>query len=305
MKLKLTREQKIGLFAIITLASIYVVVNYLKGKDLFSSTNTYYTVYNNVEGLNSTGPVYIRGLKVGTVESVDYLQEKDEFIVKLKVKSGYNIPDNSVAEIYSVDLLGTKALRVNIGDSKTYLKDKGSMQSITEEGLVDMLKSQFLPLKDQISDLVATLNSTIENVNGIFDADAKRNIASSLENLSKTLAGTKAIVQNLEKSGPEITQLISNINTLSGELTQSTQKLNYGLDNIGEITDSLKTANLAGTVNSLKELLEQMNNPQGTVGKLLSTDSVHNSIELLIRDLDILIKNITENPKKYIKISVF
>ncbi|PKO96474.1 MAG: hypothetical protein CVU12_05170 [Bacteroidetes bacterium HGW-Bacteroidetes-7] len=305
MKLKLTREQKIGLFAIITLASIYVVVNYLKGKDLFSSTNTYYTVYNNVEGLNSTGPVYIRGLKVGTVESVDYLQEKDEFIVKLKVKSGYNIPDNSVAEIYSVDLLGTKALRVNIGDSKTYLKDKGSMQSITEEGLVDMLKSQFLPLKDQISDLVATLNSTIENVNGIFDADAKKNIATSLENLSKTLAGTKAIVQNLEKSGPEITQLISNINSLSGELTQSTQKLNYGLDNIGEITDSLKTADLAGTVKSLKELLEQMNNPQGTVGKLLSTDSVHNSIEQLIRDLDILIKNITENPKKYIKISVF
>lgn len=305
MKLKLTREQKIGLFAIITLASIYVVVNYLKGKDLFSSTNTYFTVYNNVEGLNSTGPVYIRGLKVGTVESVDYLQEKDEFIVKLKVKSGYNIPDNSVAEIYSVDLLGTKALRVNIGDSKTYLKDKGSMQSITEEGLVDMLKSQFLPLKDQISDLVATLNSTIENVNGIFDADAKKNIATSLENLSKTLAGTKAIIQNLEKSGPEITQLISNINSLSGELTQSTQKLNYGLDNIGEITDSLKTADLAGTVKSLKELLEQMNNPQGTVGKLLSTDSVHNSIEQLIRDLDILIKNITENPKKYIKISVF
>ena len=281
MKFKLTREQKIGLFAIITLASIYVVVNYLKGKDLFSSTNTYYTVYNNVEGLNSTGPVYIRGLKVGTVESVDYLQEKDEFIVKLKVKSSYNIPDNSVAEIYSVDLLGTKALRVNIGDSKAYLKDKGSMQSITEEGLVDMLKSQFLPLKDQISDLVATLNSTIENVNGIFDADAKKNIAISLENLSKTLAGTKAIVQNLEKSGPEITQLISNINSLSGELTQSTQKLNYGLDNIGEITDSLKTADLAGTVKSLKELLEQMNNPQGTVGKLLSTDSVHNSIHQL------------------------
>jgi phospholipid/cholesterol/gamma-HCH transport system substrate-binding protein len=168
-----------------------------------------------------------------------------------------------------------------------------------------MLKNQFLPLKDQISDLVTTLKVTVENLNGMIDADAKRNIASSLENLNKTLAGAKAIVQNLEKSGPEITQLISNINSLSGELTQTTQKLNYGLDNIGQITDSLKTADLAGTVNSLKELLEQMNNPQGTVGKLLSTDSVHNSIELLIRDLDILIKNITENPKKYIKISVF
>ena len=305
MKLRLTREQKIGLFAIITLASIYVVVNYLKGKDLFSSSNTYYTVYNNVEGLNSTGPVYIRGLKVGTVESVEYLQGKDEFIVKLKIKSNYNIPDNSVAEIYSVDLLGTKALRVNIGNSKEYLKDKGTMQSTTEEGLTEMLKSQFLPLKDQISDLVATLKATLENVNGMIDADAKRNIASSLESLSKTLASTKAIVQNLEKSGPEITQLISNINSLSGELTQSTQKLNYGLDNIGEITDSLKTADLAGTVNSLKELLEQMNNPQGTVGKLLRTDSVHNSIDQLIRDMDILIKNITENPKKYIKVSVF
>lgn len=305
MKLKLTREQKIGLFAIITLASIYLVINYLKGKDLFSSSNTYYAVYNNVEGLNTTGPVYIRGLKVGTVESVEYLQEKDEFLVKLKVKSSYNIPENSAAEIYSSDLLGSKAMRINMGDAKTYLKDKGTMKSVTEESLTEMLKSEFLPLKDQISDLVTTLKLTLDNVNGVIDADARRNIASALENLNKTLSGAKNIVQNLDKSSPKITELIANISSLSEELGKSTNKLNYSLDNIGEITDSLKRADLAGTVNSLKELLEQINNPEGSVGKLLRTDSVHDSIDRLIRDLDTLVKNINENPKKYIKVSVF
>ncbi len=305
MKLKLTKEQKIGLFAILTLASIYLVINYLKGKDLFSGSITYYTVYHNVEGLNTTGPVYIRGLKVGTVEYVEYNQQKDDFLVKLKVKNSYKLPDNSIVEIYSTDLLGTKALRINIGDSKSYLSDKDTLKSTTEEGLTDMLKSQFLPLKDQISELVANLNKTLDNVNGLIDDEAKKHIAQSLEDLSQTLNGTKLIVQNIQKSNPEITRLIENITAISDQLGTTTQKLNSSLDNVSEITDSLKSADLAGTIRSLKDLLEQMNNPEGSVGKLLKTDSVHNSIDRLIRDLDTLVKNINDNPKKYIKVSVF
>jgi len=305
MKIKLNREQKIGLFAVITLFSIYVVINYLKGKDLFSNMNTYYTQFYNIDGLTATGPVYLRGLKIGSIESINYASSKDNFIVKLKVQGEYKLPANSVAEIYDVGVLGTKALRINLGDEKSFLQNKDTMPSATNPGMLENLMNEILPLKDKLSNLIETLNTTFESVNQVLNPEARKEIQSSLINLNKTLYSAKSVMANLDKSSPEITSVISNLNTLSSALNETAFKLNNGLDNFTEITDSLKKADLTGSITSLKELLIAIQNPEGTIGKLLNSDSVHTSIEALVRDLDILVKSINENPKKYIKISVF
>jgi phospholipid/cholesterol/gamma-HCH transport system substrate-binding protein len=305
MKIKLTREQKTGLFAIIILFSIYLVINYLKGKDLFSNRNTYYTVFYDIDGLTATGPIYLRGLKVGTIESINYSHTTDKFVVMLKVGGKYNLPKNSVAEIYSTDLLGSKALRINMGDKSEILKNRDTLASATDPGLINMLADQLIPIKESISGLIETMNTTLLNVNEILSPKARQDLAASLESLSKTLKGAEGVVSNIDKSGPEITSIIANLNQLTLELGSSSKKLNMGLDNVVQITDSLKSADLTGTITSLKGVLEQIKNPDGTIGKLLYTDSVHTSIDRLIRDLDTLVKNITENPKKYIKISVF
>lgn len=305
MKIKLNREQKIGLFAVITLLSIYVVINYLKGKDLFSNMNTYYTQFYNIDGLTATGPVYLRGLKIGSIESINYASSKDNFIVKLKVQGEYKLPANSVAEIYDVGVLGTKALRINLGDEKSFLQNKDTMPSATNPGMLENLMNEILPLKDKLSNLIETLNTTFESVNQVLNPEARKEIQSSLINLNKTLYSAKSVMANLDKSSPEISSVISNLNTLSSALNETAFKLNNGLDNFTEITDSLKKADLTGSITSLKELLIAIQNPEGTIGKLLNSDSVHTSIEALVRDLDILVKSINENPKKYIKISVF
>ncbi len=305
MKIKLTGEQKTGLFAIIILISIYLVINYLKGKDLFSDRNTYYTVFYNIDGLATTGPIYLRGLKVGTIEKIEYSHNSDKFEVMLKVGSKYKLPKNSVAEIYSTDLLGSKALRINMGDDPHNLANRDTLASATEPGLISSLTDELMPVKDKLTELIETMNTTLLNVNDILNPQVRENLEKSLESLSKTLKGAEGIVSNIDKSGPEITSIIANLNELTLELGSSSKKLNSGLSNVVEITDSLKKADLAGTINSLKELLGQIKNPEGTIGKLLYTDSVHNSIDRLIRDLDSLIKNINDNPKKYIKVSVF
>lgn len=304
-KLKITREQKIGLFALLTLLSLYFVVNYLKGKNLFSSRNTYVAIYHDVEGLTPTGPVYIRGLKVGTVETISYNQAKDNFTVILKVRSEYALPTNSIAEVYSSDIMGTKALRINIGDKTAHLNNNDTIAAATELGLIDMVTKELLPLKEDISSLITNINTTFNSVNEVLSPQAKSNLAQSLENLNKTLASAKIIGSSLEESGPQFNELMANLKTLTANLNSGTESLNKGLENVVEITDSLKNANLAGTITSLRDLLTKIQDPAGSVGKLLQTDTVHNSIERLIRDLDQLVNNINNNPKKYIKISVF
>lgn len=305
MKIGLTREQKIGLFAIVILAMLYVVINFLRGKDLFGNSNIYYAVYESVEGLTTTGPVYIKGLKVGTVEYIEYMEENDKFVVTMKVDSKYKISDSCVAQIYSSDILGGKAVRINMIKGNKYLGEGDTLLTSIEPALLDMLGKEILPLKDSAAALIGTMNKTLNNVNDVLDSKNKENLAKAIENLNKTLNSTRLIAQNLENNGPEISALLENLDKISTTLNGSMGHLNNGLQNFSAITDSLKKADLAGTIESLKSLLNDLNNPEGSIGKLIKTDSLHNSVDSLVKDLDVLINNINKNPKKYVKISVF
>jgi len=305
MKIKFTREQKIGIFSIVTLCFLYIVINYLRGEDLFGKSNVYYAVYESVEGLTPTGPVFIKGLKVGTVESIDYVANRDNFLVSMKIDSKYKISDSSVAQIYSTGILGGTALRINMGKGTNYLKEKDTLMTSIEPAMLDMLSSQLLPLKDQASQLIESMNKTFANVNDVLDSNGRENLAKSLENLNKTLASVRSIAKNLENNGPEISTLLDNLEKISTTLNGSMAHLDNGLKNFSEITDSLKQADLTGTIESMKSLLLDLNNPEGTIGKLIKTDTLHNSVDSLIKDLDVLVNNINRNPKKYIKISVF
>lgn len=48
-----------------------------------------------------------------------------------------------------------------------------------------------------------------------------------------------------------------------------------------------------------------MNDPDGTIGKLFVDNSVYDSVDELLKDIDSLVGKIEENPKKYIRISIF
>ena len=302
---KMNNAQRIGLFVIITLVAIYIVINFLKGQDLFNKNIKYYTVFEDVEGLTATGPVYIRGLKVGTVESIKYDNSDGNFIVRISVKSDYAIPLNSVAEIYSADILGGKSVRINLGDSNIQAKENDTLQSNTVPDMITMLANGVGPLKEQAQQLMANMNVTLDNINSILDSNAKANLSQTFYNLNRTLRNAEGISRNLNDLSPEIKELIQNLLVLSQNLNTGSKDLNASLKNINRITGGLSEADLKTTIENLGNLLEKIQDPDGSVGKLLTTDSLHNSIENLVKDVDNLIEKITENPKKYIKISVF
>ncbi|OJV19554.1 MAG: hypothetical protein BGO30_06700 [Bacteroidetes bacterium 41-46] len=305
MKLKLTKEQKTGLFALVTLIATYFMINFLKGQDFFNKNNIYFVKYENVEGLTPTGPVYFKGHKIGTVESIVYIKESGNFIAKFKVKADYPIPSNSVAMIYSADLLGSKAVKIVPGDSQQILNHKDTLASGMEEGLVEMLVSEILPLKDSINTLLSSLNTTVKGINQILDEKGQANIKSIIAGLNRTIKNFETISSNLGESGPEITATLENLKNLTAKLDVAAEPLGKTVSNLSEITDSLAAADLAATIGSLKTLLDELRNPQGSIGKLMATDSLHNSVNTLVKNLDDLIENINNNPKKYIKITVF
>ena len=305
INLKITREQRIGFFAIVILSALFFLINYLKGRDLFGKTNIYYAIYENVEGLTTTGPVFIKGLKVGFVEKIKFAQERDRFIVALSVKSGYNIPENSVAEIFSSDIMGTKSIRIDLGDSKKYMKEKDTLGASVQVSLITMLTQELIPLKNKAEVLIESMNKTFQNINQVLDENTKKDISASIAELKATISNIESITGNLEKQGPQINNIIDNIDSISNSLSDDSKNVKRGIKNIADISDSLKKADFVGTVNSFKSILKKIDDPNGNFGKLMATDSLHTKINNLLLDLDKLVKNINENPKKYIKVSVF
>jgi phospholipid/cholesterol/gamma-HCH transport system substrate-binding protein len=304
-KFRLSRMQAIGLFVLLTLIATFAVINFLRGEDIFNRSSTYYAVYDQVDGLTVTGPVYLRGYKVGMVEDITYNPQQNNFEVELKVKSQFEIPVNSTAEVYSADIMGARAVRINIGDSRQILESGDTLASAIQPDMISTVMGQIEPLKEQAVELMATMNRTLESVDKLLDSTSRAEIQSSLKHLNRTLANAASLSRTLDNISPELVEIVKNLEVLSKGLGESTDEIKGSLENVNAITSSLSKAELDKTIESLRNLSEKLQDPNGSVGKLLSTDSLHNAVNTLINDVDKLVKGISENPKKYIKVSVF
>lgn len=304
-KFRLGRTQAIGMFVLLTLIVTFAVINFLRGEDLFNRSTTYYANFSNVDGLAVTGPVYLKGLKVGMVEGIEYDMDKDWFEVEFKVKSQFKIPVNSVAEIYSADIMGSKALRVAMGDAKVYARGGDTLKANFVPDMVTSLLSEFGPLKQQAEVLLENLNATLVNVNRLLDSNARADLQGSFANLNATLANASRLSASLNGIAPELEEVMKNLEALSRGLSQSAGDIQGSLANVNSITSQLSQAELGKAVESLRNLSEKLQDPDGSIGKLMATDSLHRAVNNLLEDIDILVQRITENPKKYIKVSVF
>lgn len=294
-----------GFFVLLVIAAIFFTINFLRGHDLFKKNFRYYTFLEDVQGLSATGPVYIRGLKVGTVESINFVPQKDSFLVKLSIKNDYAIPIDSRAEIYSSDILGAKSLRIGLGTAGIHAKNGDTLKGRDIPDMMSLLYKSVGPLKDQVYALMGNLNKTLDNINSILDSNARYNLQGSFAKLNGTLANAEQLSASLNGMTPDLASAINNVNNLSYSLNNPNGDLSMTLSNINKTSRQLSELQLKESVDQLNKLLKQMQDPNATLGKLMTTDELHNSVDSLMRELDDLVKKIKENPKKYIRVSVF
>jgi len=304
MNFSFSKEFKAGLAVALIAVAMYWLVFFLKGKDIFSRFNTYYTAYESVEGLNTTA-VFIRGFKVGTVERITYNQQQDRFEVSLNIESKYQIPANSIAQIYSTDLLGTKAIRIMMGNSPQFLAHKDSLTSGFSEDILAYLSQELPLLKEQVSALLTGMEATIDHVNTLLGDENQIHLQRSLADLSVVLHNFKSLSAYLNTEIPQIHSILGNFSQLAEELGASSENMSATLTNLRIFSDTLKQANVADLIQNLDLLVVQLQDPNNSIGQLLNNDQVHQKITKLLESIDSLVSNISQNPKKYLKISVF
>ena len=299
------KEFKIGLFAVIVLVASFFLLNYLRGEDIFDKELEVVSRYDDLEGLTASAPVFIKGYKAGKVSQVEYDPDREDFIVTCSVLKSFRIPVDSRMTIYSVDIMGGKGVRLDLGTSDQIVQDGDTLAPYFESGLMDGLAEGIAPLLQKVNVTLDSLNVTVAGVNRLLGDANQASIARTLVHLERTMNNVSAVSASVEGKSDELNAFMDNLAEFSeklGGIADSADTLMTGVD---ELVGSLNEADIEGLVGSFKDLLENINDPDGTVGKLLVNDSVYDSVDSLLTDINSLVNKIQENPKKYLKISVF
>lgn len=300
-----TKEFKIGLFTVVVLTASFFIINYLRGEDIFNREIELFSTYEDVEGLVASAPVYIKGYKAGKVTDVSYMPETAKFRVLCSVKKEFQIPDDSRMTIYSVDIMGGKGVRIDLGESSVPAADGSFLLPGFEAGLMDGLAAGITPLLDKVTSTLDSLNLTVAGVNRILTEENAASVSRTLAHLESTMKDVNDIVGVVDDRSAELDSFMLGLASLSDKLVAVAASADTTLVGVNEFVSVLNESDISGLVSSFKALLESMNDPDGTIGKLLTDDSVYDSVDALLNNVDTLVRKIEENPKKYIKISVF
>lgn len=301
----MSKEFKIGLFAVGIMIVSFFLINYLRGEDIFNREFEVSSRYQNVEGLVPSAPVYIKGYKAGKVVEVTYNPQTEDFEVICSIRNEFRVPADSRMTIYSVDIMGGKGVRIDLGTAETYAEDGDVLAPEFEAGLMDALAGSVQPLLSKVNATMDSLAVTVSGINSLLCESNRESIARTLSHLEMTLASVQKVSSSIEGRSDELSAFISNLSVLSEKMIAIAEKADSTMTGVNTIAASISESDINGVISSLKLLLDNINDPDGTIGRMFEDDSIYQSVDALLNDIDTLIGKIQENPKKFLRISVF
>jgi len=301
--IKLSRELKTGLVALITIILFIWGFSFIKSNNLFKKERIFFAVYDNVQGLAPSSLVTINGFKVGKIDDITFHPKiKGALVVKFSLNNDFQFSKVSVAKIYSSDLMGTKSLSVVPNYEGELAKTGDTLYSESEQGMFEMLNEKIAPLQSKIEGMIVNADLLMHNINKILDSKTQENIKESINNLKNTLL----TFENTSKSADA---LLTNNQANLSEIIKNSKEVT---ENLKQFSDSLTEVNIAQTITKFNEsianinlLLTDVNSGKGTLGKLVKDDKLYQNFTNASKELEELLRDMKLHPKRFVHFSVF
>jgi phospholipid/cholesterol/gamma-HCH transport system substrate-binding protein len=313
---KVKSELKIGLVGIIAIFILVWGINFLKGNNIFGDSNKYYAIYSNIDGLESSSPVRINGLTVGNVTEIYFHPNNSgDIIVEFTLNDDIRFPINSVAKIYNSDIMGTKAVQLNYGNSSSYASFGDTLIAEVEDGLKEEVNKQVLPLKNKAEELISSIDSVMTVITTVLDKDARESLSGSLRSLNRTFSTMELAMVKLDsviyKNDARVSNILLNVESITTNLHNNNEQITNVLRNFESISDSLAKSNIKNTIKNLDsslskfgKILQKIEKGEGTIGLLLNDKEMYNNLTSASKQLDLLIDDMKRYPKRYVTFSL-
>ncbi|QGY48001.1 MCE family protein [Maribellus comscasis] len=315
MKIKISKYARLGILIVTSITILIWGLSYLKGNDIFKQNKYYHVIYERIDGLDVSNKVTLNGYQVGQVKEISFTPDNSgKLIVTLMIDADFRIPVNSVAQIISADIMGTRSVKLVLSKETEIYSSNDTIPGAVEADLKEQVSMQVLPIKNKAEELLGTLDSAITVLTVIFNEDARQNLSESFENINQT-------IENLEKTTADLNEIVStekgsiqriivNVDEVTtafkentGELEKTIQNLSAFSDTLAQVSVSPVLTNLQNASNQLLATIEKLNSDDNSAGLLLNDDELYYSINTLSEDLSSLISDIQANPKRYLHFS--
>lgn len=287
------KEYRIGLVGIAALVALFLGINFLKGKALFNTNKEYYVRFSNAKGLAKSAQVYVDGFEVGIVSNIIYdYSRPGNVLVEMSVDPRLVLRHGTDITIES-SLMGGCTL--NVAPAKDGDRVYAEGDTIVGNNLSGLM-GQAAGMIPQITEIVEKVDTLVESLNRL--ANDPR---------------LPMILTNVEQVTADLTQTTKHLNTVVGkDLPNLARTYNKVGENVLAITENFKSVdvqptldNVNTTIANVNSMVEQMRNPEGTMGAFLYDRSLYNRLDHTAASMDSLMMDIKAHPKRYVHFSVF
>lgn len=298
------KEVKIALTAAVALVLLFIGLNFLKGINVFQSTNTYYVKFKDVAGLAVSNPVYANGYPVGIVRTVTYDYKRGEHVVVgIELDDEMRVPKGTTAEL-ETELMGGVKMILLLGPNPTQHIEQGdTLTGAMHVGMMDKVQTMVPALER----MLPKLDSIMTNLNRLTADPA----------LAQTLSNTAALTA-------ELTETAKSLNVMmKGDVPRMLGSLKVTAKNAEKLSATLSSLDLNGTLNSVNATVEsaqrlsnqlsdvtgnldrKLKGTDNTLGLFLNDRGVYDNLNSTLRNADSLMIDLKKHPKRYVHFSVF
>jgi len=296
--MKIKTEYKAALFGLMSIIVFIWGFNFLKGKDLLKNYNIFYSVFDNVDGIDNSTPVKLKGLTIGGIEQMHFRPDDRKIVLAIHIDKDYFIPKDSKVKITGSGLLGSKNLEIELGFSPEPARDGDTLQSVTSAGLTEIIGNS----QEQFEELVYNTNQLMIKLNQTLNETNQQNLAAMLENINRITADLQTSVRQLNgmmaENRPALKNTLKELEATGKNLNTITAQLSRA-----DYEEILK--NLTESTRRLNALLLDLQQGKGNLGKLTKDETLYENLNRTLESLNALLEDLKNNPKRYVHFSVF
>ena len=288
----LSIEIKVGTVVIMAIVILLYGIIWVKEYKINVEHYAYSCLFPEVGTLDVGDPVGVLGVEKGEVKKIEL--EGNNVLVTIYLTKDVILKDDVKFIVMNVGLMGERFIAIWPGESEKALDLNVPVMGKYDTGIPEVM--------GMMGDAIVEVRNLVAQLEGTFGESGKaeeiRQIIDALHELThNTNRFFTANKDNMEKAMSDISETTSKMRTF---LDSNTVGMETAIDNFAEASVKLNELST-----DIKELAERINNGEGTLGRTLSDDSLYFDLRQTISNLDSLITDFKEHPKKYVHLSIF
>ena len=306
--MKISRLFWIGLIFVLSIVIFVGGLLYIQDISIKKSKYTFTVMFENVQGLHVGDQVDMLGKKIGKVTKTRFMAQKIAVELAIDNSFSFSIPIDSKIEVKSEGIIGSKFISITPGyNRKDYILPGTIVEGLREFDLTE-ITPDIVPMTQDLSAFARQLKAILGKEEG-------DKIRLTIKNIESFTAQLDSLISAKDRNNFQIT--MKNMRDVTAELKEGINneidKLDQMLNSFKAVTD--KSDELSTTISELRKssesfssltqkldlILTKMEKGEGTLGKLINKDTLHENMNGLVNELRALVKDLKDNPTKYMK----